>query len=95
MYLLETERYATIPFVPAHGHSCATFRRAKAVVPIAMQEFPQRICGRARRVGRIYRNGQELALYRLKPTVMIDKRPIVITLPGFFFIEQGRFIPYE
>jgi hypothetical protein len=53
------------------------------------------VCGRAWRVGRVDGYKEEIAIYRLKTKILLRNRLTTITLPGFFVIEQGRFIPWE
>jgi hypothetical protein len=64
-------------------------------MPIAPKEAPGQIRGIARRVGHTEGPGENLAIYRLKPKVEDGDRLVTVTLPGFFVIEHGQFVPWE
>lgn len=62
---------------------------------IATMKTPDQACGTAWRVGRVDGYQEEIAIYRLKIKVRLSNRSQTITLPGFFVLEQGHFIPWE
>jgi hypothetical protein len=62
---------------------------------VATTKTPDQVCGTAWRVGRVDRYQEEIAIYRLKIKAQLSNRLTTITLPGFFVLEQGEFIPWE
>ena len=60
---------------------------------VATVDAPDQVCGVAQRVGYTGRQDNDLAVYRLKIKAGNDLP--VITLPGFFVLEQGIFVDYE
>ena len=61
--------------------------------PFALEETPDQICGTAQRVGQARVGGRRQVLYRLKRKRMFASRKTA-TLPGFFLLVNGRFVPY-
>ena len=80
-------------YIPATNMGSATFRYSLSKVQVAIRNAPELICGFAQRVGYTGSQDKDLAVYRLKVKPGIDL-PIV-TLPGFFVIENGAFHEYE
>ncbi len=62
-------------------------------LPVALANTPDQVCGIALRVGYTGKQDNDLAMYRLK--VKAGHNLSVITLPGFFVLEQGIFVDYE
>jgi hypothetical protein len=85
---------------PAIALENATRRRSLARIPLVSDNTGSEVCGEAHRVG--YRSsgnhqpGDDLAVYRLKVRMNIDTakdRRMMITLPGFFVLKGGSFLP--
>jgi hypothetical protein len=77
---------AVVPPIGTREHSLSKYLRA-------MKETPDRLCGLARRVGYTGPKETDLALYRLK--VRSHPELPVVTLSGFFVLENGLFRAYE
>lgn len=80
-------------YVPAVSISCATYRKSWGKIPVATMNAPERICGLAQRVGYTGKLDSDLAIYRLK--VRASQSSSVLTIPGFFVIEDGVFKDYD
>lgn len=70
-----------------------TLKHSLYRLPIATADAPDHICGVAQRVGYTGKQDNDLAIYRLK--VKTGNNLPVMTLPGFFVLEQGVFVDYE
>lgn len=82
-------------YFPVAAAVSPTFRSSLRDLPIAPKEAPGQIRGKARRVGHTGGPGEDLAIYRLKPKVEDGDCLVTITIPGFFVIEHGQFVPWE
>jgi hypothetical protein len=80
-------------YIPAVSILRATYRKSWNKIPVATTDAPGQICGIAIRVGYTGRLDQDLAIYRLK--VRAGQTLPVLTIPGFFVIDQGMFIDYD
>lgn len=81
-------------YVPAFAIAHVTFKHSLQKLPIATLNAPEHICGAAQCVGYTGNQEHDLAIYRLKVRTGDNKFP-VITLPGFFVIDDGIFMDYE
>ena len=80
-------------YIPIIAIARITLKHTLYRLPIAMKDAPDHICGTAQRVGYTGTQQNDLAIYRLKVKT-VSHLP-VITLPGFFVLEQGIFVDYE
>ena len=80
-------------YIPAVAISRITLKHTLYRLPVATRDAPDHICGLAQRVGYTGTKENDLAIYRLK--VKIGNHLPVMTLPGFFVLEQGIFVDYE
>jgi len=80
-------------YVPAVSILRATYRKSWNKIPVATTDAPDQICGMALRVGYTGRLDQDLAIYRLK--IRAGQALPVLTIPGFYVIEQGIFVDYD
>ena len=87
------QAHAHRTYVPAVSILRATYRKSWNKIPVATTDAPGQICGIAIRVGYTGRLDQDLAIYRLK--VRAGQTLPVLTIPGFFVIDQGMFIDYD
>ena len=76
---------AITPVTGTVGHSTRT-------VSIATVEAPDKVCGRALRIGYVGNLVTDFALYRLR--IKFSPDLVAITLPGFFILENGIFHGY-
>ncbi len=81
-------------YMPATSDISPIYEQSLRSFPIVARDNPDRICGVARRVGHTGRGEHDLAIYRLKLKVDFASFKTA-TLPGFFVIENGVFVPYE
>jgi len=81
------------PYLPARVPIVGTVKHSLRKLVIALVETPERACGVALRVGYIGTRETDLALYRLK--VKPSPELPLVTLAGFFVLEEGRFHTYE
>ena len=80
-------------YIPTVAISHVTLKHTLYRLPIATRNAPDHICGIAMRVGYTGTQEHDLTMYRLK--VKTGKHLPVMTLPGFFVLEQGIFVDYE
>ncbi|GAC1392029.1 MAG: hypothetical protein NVS4B11_07890 [Ktedonobacteraceae bacterium] len=80
-------------YVPAVVSPIGTREHSLRKYLLAMRETPDRLCGLAQRVGYTGSKETDFALYRLK--VRSNPELPVITLSGFFVLENGIFRAYE
>src|SRR5437762_4353176 len=80
-------------YIPTVVIGRITLKHSLYRLPIATANAPDQICGVAQRVGYTGKQENDLAIYRLK--VKTGNNLPVITLPGFFVLEQGIFVDYE
>ena len=80
-------------YVPAVSILRATYRKSWNKIPVATMDAPDQICGTAQRVGYTGKLEYDLAIYRLK--VRAGQSFPVLTIPGFFVIEEGIFMDYD
>src|SRR5579884_729082 len=80
-------------YIPAVSILRATYRKSWGKIPVATMDAPDQICGLAQRVGYTGKLDDDLAIYRLK--VRIGQLSPVLTIPGFFVIEEGIFEDYD
>ena len=80
-------------YIPAVGISRITVKHSLPRLPVATAKTPDQVCGVAQRVGYTGTQDNDLAIFRLK--IKAGQNLPVITLPGFFVLEQGVFIDYE
>lgn len=80
-------------YVPAVSILRATYRKSWGKIPVATMGAPDQICGLAQRVGYTGKLDHDLAIYRLK--VRASQSSPVLTIPGFFVIEEGVFEDYD
>lgn len=90
---MDASRPAQPTYIPAVVPPVGTREHSLSKYLLAMKETPDRLCGLARRVGYTGPKETDLALYRLK----VRSRPelSVVTLSGFFVLENGLFRAYE
>ena len=80
-------------YLPARIPILGTVKHSVRKVAIALIETPERAYGVALRVGYTGTRATALALYRL--TVKSSPALPLVTLAGFFVLEEGRFHIYE
>jgi hypothetical protein len=93
-------RFLQRTYRPAIALENGARRRSPARIPLASSDTNEEVCGEARRVGYRGSSDQEhkndLAVYRLKVRMDANAakdRPMMITLPGFFVLIGGAFLP--
>ncbi len=91
---MNASRPAQPTYIPAIVLPIGTRKHSLSKYMLAMRETPHRICGLAQRVGYTGPEETDFALYRLKIRYNADLRAI-ITLSGFFILEDGIFRVYE
>ena len=62
-------------------------------IPIATRTTPEKICGKAGRIGFTTPYNDALALYRIK--TQTDHRSSYVTLPSIFVLVEGVFLDYQ
>ena len=80
-------------YIPVVAIGRITLKHSLYRLPIATLDVPDHTCGVAQRVGYIGTQENDLTLYRLK--VKAGNNLSIMTLPGFFVLEQGVFVDYE
>jgi len=80
-------------YIPIVAISRITLKHSLYRLPVATAAAPDKVCGVAQRVGYTGKQENDLAIYRLKIKTGIN--PPVLTLPGFFVLEQGIFVEYD
>ena len=80
-------------YIPAVAIGRIPLKHSLYRLPVATAGAPDQICGVAQRVGFTGKQDNDLAIYRLK--IKAGNNLPVITLPGFFVLEQGKFVDYE
>jgi hypothetical protein len=80
-------------YIPAVPILRDTYSKSWSKIPVATMDAPDQICGLAQRVGYTGKLDDDLALYRLK--VRVGQFSAVLTIPGFFVIEEGIFEDYD
>ncbi len=78
-------------YVPVTITTHLQYSPLKRTIPLAAFHSPDRICGKAFRVGYVLGTGEKQALYRLR---LSHVGRTGATLPGFFLIVDGVFVPY-
>jgi len=80
-------------YVPAVGIVRATLKHSTNKLPVCPSTNTEQICGEARRIGYTGKQDHDMALYRLK--IRVGQSNQIITLPGYYLIEDGLFQEYE
>lgn len=80
-------------YIPTIAIGSITQKHSLYRLPIATLDTPDRICGIAQRVGYTGKQDNDLTIYRLK--IKTGNNLPVMTLPGFYVLEQGIFVDYE
>jgi hypothetical protein len=88
----ETKKELEQVYIPATEEDIVLLKRVR--FPIAFKNTPHEICGMALRVGQVHIAGNKQSLYRLKLRKNFARRKTA-TLPTFFMLEHGVFVPYE
>ena len=88
---LEPSIQAQHSYIPAIDVDAPDFLKK---LPIARSHAPKRSCGTAHRVGHTSADDDAQPIYRLKIREK-TARWQSITLPGFFVLENNRFIRWE
>ncbi len=80
-------------YVPAIAIMRATLKHSWGRISVATAYAPQKLCGKACRIGYTGKDEDDLAIYRLK--IKIGDGIPTVTLPGLYIIENGKFVEYE
>lgn len=80
-------------YIPIVAISRITLKHSLYRLPVATVDAPDQVCGVAQRVGYTGKQENDLTIYRLKIKTGINLS--ILTLPGFFVLEQGIFVDYE
>ena len=80
-------------YIPVLLDTSSSPERPPSKIPIATRTMPERICGKARRIGYTTPYNDALALYRIK--TQTDHRSSYVTLPSIFVLVEGVFLDYQ
>ncbi len=83
---------SNLRYLPVITPITATVGNSTRIVSIATVEAPDKVCGRALRIGYVGKLATDFALYRLRIKTSPDL--VAITLPGFFILENSLFHSY-